>query len=70
MYHLRLSVHMQPSILQLPMTRTEETSLLEEGSSGSDGGEGSEGEEGGGGGEGERGRRRGHSDHDEELINL
>ena len=46
------------------MTRTEETSLLEEGSSGSDHGEGS-GEEGeGGGGE----RRR--PDQDDELINL
>ena len=44
------------------MTRTEETSLLEEGSSsGSDRGEGSEEE---GEGEGEKTR------HDEELLNL
>ena len=52
------------------MTRTEETSLLEEGSSGSDRGEGSGEEgEGGGGEEGEGGRRR-RPDQDEELINL
>ena len=54
--------------VQLPMTRTEETSLLEEGSSGSEHGEGSGEEEGeGGGGEGGKRRRR---DQDEELIDL
>ena len=52
------------------MTRTEETSLLEEGSSGSDHGEGS-GEEGeGGGGEGGEGETRRRPDQDDELINL
>ena len=56
------------------MTRTEETSLLEEGSSDSDHGEGSEGEEEGeeeeeerGGGKGGKKRR---PDRDEELIDL
>ena len=52
------------------MTQTEETSLLEEGSSESDHGEGSGEEgEGGGGKEGKGGRRR-HPEQDEELINL
>ena len=62
------------SLPQLPMTRTEETSLLEEGSSDSDHGEGSEGEEEGeeeeeerGGGKGGKKRR---PDRDEELIDL
>ena len=61
------------SLLQLPMTRTEEMSLLEEGSSDSDRGEGSEGEEGEeeeeerGGGKGGKKRR---PDRDEELIDL
>ena len=54
------------------MTRTEEMSLLEEGSSDNDRGEGSEGEEGEeeeerGGGKGGQKRR---PDHDEELIDL
>ena len=50
------------------MIRTEETALLEEGSSESDHGEGSgeeEEEEGVGGG-----GKRVQSDHDDELINL
>ena len=51
------------------MIRTEETALLEEGSSDSDHGEGSgeeeEEEEGVGGG-----GKRVQSDHDDELINL
>ena len=61
---------------QLPLRRTEETSLLEEGSSESDQGEegsGGEGEgEGGGGGGGEEGARgeKKRPDHDEELIDL
>ena len=60
------------SLLQLPMTHTEETSLLEESSSDSDHGEGSEGEEGEdeeerGGGKGGKKKR---PDRDEELIDL
>ena len=60
------------SLQQLPMTCTEETSLLEEGSSDSDHGEGSEGEEGEeeeerGGGKGGKKRR---PNRDEELIDL
>ena len=47
------------------MTRTEEMSLLEEGSSDSDHGEGSGGEEE----EGGRGKKT-RPDHDEELVNL
>ena len=53
------------------MSRTEETALLEDGSSGgSDGGEGS-GEEEGEGGEGKvGGKGRRSADQDEELIDL
>ena len=59
------------SLPQLPMTRTEEMSLLEEGSSDSDRGEGSEEEgeeeEERGGGKGGKKRR---PNRDEELIDL
>ena len=52
------------------MSRTEETALLEDGSSGgSDGGEGS-GEEGEGEEEKEGGKGRRSADQDEELIDL
>ncbi|CAI8021400.1 hypothetical protein GBAR_LOCUS12704 [Geodia barretti] len=53
---------------KLPMTLTEETSLLEEGSSGSEYGEGSGEEEGEG--EGGKGGKRRPRDKDEELIIL
>ena len=52
------------SLLQLPMTRTEETSLLEEGSSDSDHGEGVRGRRG-------KRRRRGEGEREgrrEDLI--